>query len=138
MSEIYPVDDATRDRARVDEARYDELYRRSLEDNEGFWAEQAKRIDWIKPFENVRDVSYAKDDVHIRWYYDGTLNACYNCVDRHLETRGDDVAIIWEGDDPDRDLTITYRDLHARVCRRKPGDLRRVARCLPAIQAGIP
>ena len=117
MSDIYPVDEATRKRAHVDAAGYEELYRQSIEDNEGFWAEQAKRIDWIKPFSNVKDVSFAKDDLHIRWYDDGTLNACYNCVDRHLETKGDDVAIIWEGDDPARDLTITYRDLHGRVCR---------------------
>ncbi len=117
MKDIYPVDDATRERALIDEQRYDELYRRSIEDNEGFWAEQAERIDWIKPFTNVKDVSFAKDDLHIRWFDDGTLNACYNCVDRHLESRGDQVAIIWEGDDPSRDLEITYRDLHGRVCR---------------------
>ena len=80
-------------------------------------SEQAQRIDWIKPFTEVKDVSFAKDDLHIRWYADGTLNACYNCVDRHLETKGDDVAIIWEGDDPSRDLQITYRELHERVSR---------------------
>ena len=104
-------------RAHVDAAGYENIYRRSIEDNEGFWAEQASCIDWIKPFSKVKDVSYAKDDLHIRWYYDGTLNACYNCVDRHLESKGDDVAIIWEGDDPSRDLTITYRELHQRVCK---------------------
>src|SRR5690606_39516220 len=65
----------------------------------------------------VKDVSFARDDVHIRWFYDGTLNACYNCVDRHLEAKSDDVAIIWEGDDPGDDLKITYRDLDERVCR---------------------
>ena len=117
MTDIYPVDDATRARALVDSDGYEEMYRRSVEDNEGFWAGQAQRIDWIKPFSKVKDVSFAKDDLHIRWYYDGTLNACYNCVDRHLEARGDSVAIIWEGDDPARDLRITYRDLHGRVCR---------------------
>ncbi len=113
----YAVTAETASRAFVDAAGYEEMYKRSIEDNEGFWAEQAQRIDWIKPFTKVKDVSWAKDDVHIRWYYDGTLNVCYNCVDRHLETKGDDVAIIWEGDDPARDLKITYRDLHTRVCK---------------------
>ncbi len=116
-SKTYAVSAATASRALVDEAGYEDMYKRSIEDNEGFWAEQAERIDWIKPFTKVKDVSWAKDDVHIRWYYDGTLNVCYNCVDRHLETKGDDVAIIWEGDDPTRDLTITYRELHTRVCK---------------------
>jgi len=116
-AKIHPVSAATRERALIDADAYAEMYRRSIEDNEGFWAEQAERIDWIRPFTKVRDVSWAKDDLHIRWYEDGTLNACYNCVDRHLETRRDDVAIIWEGDDPDTDLTITYGELHARVCR---------------------
>ena len=104
-------------RAHVDAAGYEEMYRRSIEDNEGFWAEQAERIDWIKPFTKIKDVSFARDDLHARWYYDGTLNVCYNCVDRHVESKGNDVAIIWEGDDPERDLTITYRELHERVCR---------------------
>jgi acetyl-CoA synthetase len=113
----YAVSAEVASRAFVDEAGYEKMYKRSIEDNEGFWAEQAERIDWIKPFTKVKDVSWAKDDVHIRWYYDGTLNVCYNCVDRHLETKADDVAIIWEGDDPAQDLTITYRELHARVCR---------------------
>jgi len=117
MTDIYPVKADVAARALIDESGYDELYARSIEDNEGFWAEQAERIDWIKPFTKVKDVSFAKDDLHIRWYYDGTLNACYNCVDRHLDDKGDDVAIIWEGDDPARDLTITYRQLHERVCK---------------------
>ena len=116
-AKIHPVSAATRERALIDADGYAEMYRRSVEDNEGFWAEQAERIDWIRPFTKVKDVSWAKDDLHIRWYEDGTLNACYNCVDRHLETKRDDVAIIWEGDDPGTDLTITYGELHARVCR---------------------
>ncbi len=117
MSKVYPVNDYFRDRAYIDEKTYDDMYRRSLADNEGFWAEQAERIDWIKPFTEVKDVSYAADDLHIRWYADGTLNVCYNCVDRHLDDKGDQPAIIWEGDDPARDETITYRQLHERVCR---------------------
>jgi len=116
-TQIYPVPEEVRKRALIDESGYKNMYVRSVEHNEEFWAEMAQRIDWIKPFTKVKDVSFAKDDLHIRWYYDGTLNVCYNCVDRHLESKGDDVAIIWEGDDPGRDLKITYRQLHERVCR---------------------
>ena len=114
---VYPVPEAVRERALIDKTRYEEMYAQSVDDNEAFWAEQAKRVDWIKPFTQVKDVSFAKDDLHIRWFHDGTLNVCYNCVDRHLETKADDVALIWEGDDPNRDLKITYRDLHVRVSR---------------------
>jgi len=117
MSKIYPVIPAARERTNVDQQRYEEMYKWSVEDNAGFWSEQARRINWIKPFSKVRDVSWDRSDVYIRWFEDGTLNACYNCVDRHLETRGDQTAIIWEGDDPARDLHISYRDLHQRVCR---------------------
>jgi acetyl-CoA synthetase len=116
MSEIYPVSAETEERALIDEHGYADMYARSIDDNEAFWADQASRIDWIKPFTKVKDVSFEKDDLRIRWYYDGSLNVCYNCVDRHLDKKADDVAIIWEGDDPARDLTITYRDLHERVC----------------------
>jgi len=114
---IYPVPEATKERTLITAEQYDEMYARSVDDNEGFWGEQAQRLDWIKPFTKVKDVSFAKDDLHIRWYEDGTLNACYNCVDRHLESKGDDVALIWEGDDPNRDLKITYSELHERVCK---------------------
>ena len=117
MSDVYPVDAETKARALIDEDSYKKIYARSVEDNEAYWAEQAARIDWIKPFSKVKDVSFAKDDLHIRWFEDGTLNVCYNCVDRHLDSKADDVAIIWEGDDPDRDLSITYRELHERVCK---------------------
>ena len=117
MTKIYDVPGPIAERAWVDRQGYEDMYRRSIEDNEGFWAEQGTRIDWVKPFTSVKDVSFGRDDLHIRWYYDGTLNACYNCVDRHLDTKGDDVAIIWEGDEPDVDLRITYRELHERVGR---------------------
>ena len=91
-TQVYPVPAAVKDRALIDKAGYEEMYARSIEDNEAFWAEQAQqRIDWMKPFTKVKDVSFAKDDLHIRWFEDGTLNACYNCVDRHLETR----AMTW-------------------------------------------
>ena len=117
MSKVHKVKPEIAAKAHVDAERYAQMYQHSIEDNEGFWAEQGKRVDWMKPFTQVKDVSFARDDVHVRWYYDGTLNVCYNCVDRHLAERGDDTAIIWEGDDPTRDLTISYKELHARVCR---------------------
>ena len=93
------------------------MYEQSVADPEGFWGEHGKRIDWIKPYTQVKDVSYDQSDLHIRWYHDGTLNASANCLDRHLETRGDQVAIIWEGDDPNDDRKITYRELYEDVCR---------------------
>jgi len=117
MSELHVVNDYFRENGLIDEDRYFELYKRSVEDNEGFWAEQAQIIDWIKPFTKVKDVSFAKDDLHIRWFEDGELNVCYNCVDRHLEDKSDQTALIWEGDDPNNDLKITYAQLHERVCR---------------------
>jgi acetyl-CoA synthetase len=117
MSKIYPVIPAARERTHVDQQRYQEMYKQSVEDNTGFWSEQARRINWIKPFSKVKNVSWDRKDVYIRWFEDGTLNACYNCVDRHLEERGEQTAIIWEGDDPARDLHITYNELHKRVCR---------------------
>ena len=93
------------------------MYRQSVGDPIRFWSEHGKRIDWIKPYTKIKDVSYAYDDVHIRWYYDGKLNAAANCIDRHLETRGDQTAIIWEGDDPNEDLIITYKELHEHVSK---------------------
>jgi acetyl-CoA synthetase len=117
MSEIHAVNDYFKEHGLVNEDQYFDLYRQSVEDNEKFWGEQAGIVDWSKPFTKVKDVSYAKDDLHIRWYEDGELNVCYNCVDRHLADKSDQPAIIWEGDDPDRDLTITYAELHGRVCR---------------------
>ena len=117
MTDRHPVTDEVRKRAWIDADKYEAMYRQSIDDNEGFWSEQAKRIDWIKPFSQVRDVSFAKDDLHIRWYADGDLNVCHNCVDRHAASDPDRVAIIWEGDDPSKDLTITYGELLARVQR---------------------
>ena len=119
MSErtIFPVTAEAAGGAHVDAAAYEAMYRRSVEDPEGFWAEQAGRLDWIRPFTKVKDVSWARDDLHIRWFEDGTLNASANCLDRHLAERGEQTAIIWEGDDPDLSEHITYRDLHERVCK---------------------
>jgi len=117
--EIFDVPAEWAKRGRVDAAGYEAKYTQSVDNNEAFWADEAKRIDWIKPFSAnaVKDVSYDAADLHIKWFHDGTLNACVNCVDRHLETRGDQVAIIWEGDEPTTDLKITYRELYNHVCR---------------------
>jgi len=116
-SKIYPVPAAAAARAWADEAEYRSMYRASVEDPEGFWAEQAKRLDWLEPFTKTKDVSFAAGDLHVRWFEDGALNVAANCLDRHLAERGDQVAIIWEGDDPSVDAKITYRELHERVCR---------------------
>ena len=91
--------------------------RRSISDSDGFWAEQAKRVDWIKPFTKVENSSFAPGNISIKWFEDGVLNVAWNCIDRHLATRGDQTAIIWEGDDPSESKHITYRELHDEVCR---------------------
>ena len=119
MSEniVVPVSKETAKNAWCDEAEYFRLYGQSIDDPEGFWAEQGKRIDWFTPYTQVKDVSFGPGDVHIKWFHDGTTNACTNCLDRHLETRGDQTAIIWEGDDPNDDKQITYREAHEAVCR---------------------
>ncbi len=104
-------------RAFIDNEKYLSLYKRSVEDPTGFWGEQGKRIDWIKPYTKVKNTSFDPHNVSIKWYEDGTLNACANCIDRHLKTRGDKIAIIWEGDDPTQDEKITYRQLYERVCK---------------------
>jgi len=114
---LYPVPDEWKQRALIDRTKYEEMYAASLSDPEAFWGEHGRRIDWIKPYSRVKNTSYAYPDVSIKWYEDGTLNVCANCVDRHLETRGDKVAIIWEGDDPKDSKHITYRELHAQVCK---------------------
>ncbi len=108
----------TDDQALLGAADYETMYRRSIEDPESFWAEQARsRLDWIKPFTKVKDCSFDEKDLHIRWFEDGTLNVSYNCLDRHLEDHGDQTAIIWEGDDPNTSQHISYRQLHEKVCR---------------------
>jgi acetyl-CoA synthetase len=118
MSDVktYPVPAAFAANAHINEQQYNEMYRRSVEDPDGFWAEQAERfLIWYKPWDKVLDWDFGKG--HIRWFEGGKLNACYNCVDRHLESRGDQVALIWEGDDPSQDATITYHELYEHVTR---------------------
>ncbi len=116
-NDLYPVPTNWARNAWIDNDKYLELYEASIENPDMFWGEQGKRIDWIKPYTKVKDVSYAHDDIHIHWYHDGTLNASVNCVDRHLSTKGDQIAIIWEGDEVDQDSTLTYRELHHQVCK---------------------
>ncbi len=115
--EIFPVPAEFAEKTWVNNDQYLEMYKQSVEDNEGFWGEHGKRLDWIKPYTKVKDVSYDAPDVSIKWYHDGTLNASANCLDRHLADRGDQTAIIWEGDDPADDKKITYKELHEKVCR---------------------
>ena len=119
MSEsmVYPVADDVAANAWCTEDQYFKLYAESITDPEAFWGEHGKRIHWFKPFTEVKDVSYGPEDVHIKWFHDGTTNACYNCLDRHLLERRDQVAIVWEGDDPADDRKITYGEAHAEVCR---------------------
>ena len=103
--------------ALIDDDGYRAMYADSIADPDAFWAEHGRRIDWIKPYSQISDVSYEAADLHINWFADGTLNAAANCLDRHLATRGDQTAIIWEGDDPADSRHITYAELHAEVCR---------------------
>lgn len=119
MSEnkIYPIPDVMKDTL-LDASHYKSMYQASIENPESFWSKQAKeRLEWMKPFTTVKDVSFNKDDLHIRWFEDGVLNVSANCIDRHLSEHGDEVAIIWEGDEPDQSSTLTYAELHEKVCR---------------------
>jgi len=114
---VHPVPSEWAKKAHIDNDKYLEMYEASIKDPDAFWGEHGKRIDWIKPYTKVKNTSFEYDSLSIKWYEDGTLNVCANCVDRHLETRGDQTAIIWEGDDPNDDATITYKELHKQVCK---------------------
>jgi acetyl-CoA synthetase len=112
----FPVSARLAKSAWIDQRKYEEMYQRSVIDPAGFWGEEGKRLDWIKPFTKVKDVDF-HGDVKIRWYYDGTLNVSANCIDRHLPKRAQQTAILWEGDDPKDSKKITYAELHEQVCR---------------------
>src|ERR1700754_3186929 len=115
---IYDVSAEWAKRAYIDDAKYREMYARSIKDPSGFWGEEAaKRVHWIHPFTKVDNVSYEPGNISIKWFEGGVLNAAYNCIDRHLGKRADQVAIIWEGDDPSESKKITYRELHDEVCK---------------------
>ena len=118
MSEkIYAVSEDWARRAFIDDAKYKQMYAQSVQNPEAFWGEQGKRIDWFKPYTKVKNTSYDPHNVSIKWYEDGVTNVAYNCIDRHLEKRGNQTAIIWEGDDPNESKHITYRELHEHVGR---------------------
>jgi acetyl-CoA synthetase len=117
-AKTYPPSAEMAANAHVNAERYAQMYQASMDDPDGFWREQAARVDWIKPFTQVQDVDFTLGNVHINWYADGSLNVSANCVDRHLETRGDQTAIIWEPDSPDEDAKhISYRELHSQTCK---------------------
>ena len=120
MSEhkIHPVPEAFAARAHITAAEYEQMYRRSIEDPDGFWSEQANQfVTWSKPWNKVMDYSFDPGNLYIKWFDGGKLNVAYNCLDRHLDSRGDQTAIIWEGDNPEEDRHISYRELHAEVCK---------------------
>ncbi|MGY0218239.1 acetate--CoA ligase [Endozoicomonadaceae bacterium StTr2] len=113
----YPVDPALAANARVNARERKALYQQSVNDPDGFWREQAACIDWFRPFTTVKNTSWEPGNISIKWYEDGTTNVSWNCIDRHLESRGDQIAIYWEPDEPGPGLKITYRELHQKVCR---------------------
>ncbi|ANB16112.1 acetate--CoA ligase [Dokdonella koreensis] len=117
MTKLHPVPDTFAAHARIDRAQYETAYAESVKDPAAFWDRIGRRLDWITPYTQVKDVSYDARDLHIRWYYDGELNVSANCLDRHLAARGDKTAIIWEGDDPAESRRVSYRELHAEVCK---------------------
>ncbi len=117
MSEIYPVPEEFKKTARTVEEDYLKRYQHSIEQPEEFWAEEAKRIDWIKPFTQVKNSSFAADNFKIEWFADGQLNVSANCLDRHLKEHPHKPAIIWEGDHPSRHKIISFKELHDEVCR---------------------
>ena len=118
---IFKVSKKWSNKAYINKKEYEKKYNFSIKDNEGFWKKEGKRIDWIKSYKKIKDVKYSKTDVKIKWYYDGTLNASVNCIDRHLKDRKNKTAIIWVGDDPKVSKNISYKDLHINVCKAANG-----------------
>ena len=145
MSETHPVNPDFANQANLNADQYKEMYERSVNDPEGFWAEQAEKyLTWFKPWDKVTDWSFDQEDLRIKWFDGAKLNVSYNCLDRHLDTRGDQVAIIWEGDSPEEERKITYRELHAEVSKfanalKSQGVTKgdRVCLYLPMIPSGI-
>ncbi|HEX4298412.1 MAG TPA: AMP-binding protein, partial [Devosia sp.] len=116
-NQVFPPSPAAKARTWTTKAQYEEMYARSVRDPDGFWREQSQRLDWITAPTRIKNTSFAYPDISIKWFEDGVLNVTTNCLDRHLASRGDQVAIIWEGDTPGTDDKVTYRQLHERVCR---------------------
>ena len=117
MNDFIRIKDEWKKNALVDHKKYEELYKYSIENNENFWDEHGKRLDWIKPYTKIKNVKYSSKEVDIKWFYDGTLNVSYNCIDRHAKTNPDKIAIIWEGDDPSQSKKISYKELLDNVCK---------------------
>ena len=116
-SSLYKPSSSIIEKSHVNRETYEKMYEESINDPSLFWQKHGKRIDWIKPYSIVNDVSYNKENLHIKWFEDGTLNASFNCLDRHLKSKGDNIAIIWEGDDPSDSKKITYNELYKDVCK---------------------
>jgi len=115
--DLYPVTSDWSARAHMNAAAYEAARTAARETPDAFWSEQARRLDWMTPPTSIKDVSFDKADFRIRWFEDGVLNVAWNCLDRHLAERGDQTAIIWEGDEPTQSGGLTYRELYAEVCR---------------------
>ena len=116
-SDLYLVPPEWAQRARMTKSGYEAARVAARETPDAFWSEQARRLDWMTPPTSIKDVSFDKADFRIRWFGDGVLNVAWNCLDRHLAERGDETAILWEGDEPTQSGGLTYRELHAEVCR---------------------
>ena len=117
MDDLYKPSNKIVENAHINKSKYEEMYKESISNPIKFWSEHGKRIDWIKNYEKVRDFSYDQKNLYIKWFEDGTLNASYNCIDRHLKNNGNKTAIIWEGDSPDEQKSITYNELYKNVCK---------------------
>ena len=117
-NDLIKIKNQWKENALLNKDEYEKLYKESIENPESFWGEQAKCIDWFKPFSknSIKKVNFFKNNLEIKWFYDGKLNVSYNCIDRHLEKKGDQIAIIWEGDDPQESKHISYKELHTEVC----------------------
>ena len=118
---VFNVSENWSKQAYINKSQYEKKYKLSIKENENFWRKEGKRITWIKPYSKIKDVKYSKKEVNIKWYYDGTLNASANCIDRHLEKKSNKNAIIWVGDDPSDSKKITYKELHKNVCKTANG-----------------
>ena len=117
MNDIYKINDSWQKNAKVNKEQYEKMYDESLSNNDSFWSNHGKRIDWFKPYTKIKDVVYSKNQVSIKWYFDGTTNVSYNCIDRHAKKSPDKTAIIWEGDDPSKVKKISYKELQVNVCK---------------------
>ena len=117
MNDIYKINDSWQKNAKVNKEQYEKMYDESLSNNEIFWSKHGKRIDWFKPYTKIKDIVYSKNDVSIKWYFDGTTNVSYNCIDRHAKDSPNKTAIIWEGDDPSKVKRISYEELQTKVCK---------------------